>query len=90
VLVAPPGSLGIALPLHGGAVRARALNHVSVAASVVMNVLAASPGCRALAIWAMPPVAYALASDTMTAVVRARARAGLKPITRNQGRGLQL
>ena len=67
-------SLGIALALHGRrAVRARALNVVSVAASVAMNVLAASPGWRPLAIWAMPPVAYALASDTMIAVVRARA-----------------
>jgi hypothetical protein len=67
-------SLGIALALHGRrAVRARVLNIAAVAASVVMNVLAAEPGWRALAIWAMPPVAYALASDTMIGVVRARA-----------------
>jgi hypothetical protein len=67
-------SLGIALALHGRrAVRARVLNLAAVAASVVMNVLAASPGWRGLAIWAMPPVAYALASDTMIGVVRARA-----------------
>jgi hypothetical protein len=36
-----------------------------------MNVLAAAPGWRDLAIWAMPPVAYALASDTAIMVVRA-------------------
>jgi hypothetical protein len=30
-----------------------------------MNVLAAEPGWRNLAIWALPPVAYALASDTL-------------------------
>jgi hypothetical protein len=65
--------LGIALALHGRrAIRARALNLVSVAASVFMNVIAAAPGWRNLAIWAMPPVAYALASDTLIAVVRTR------------------
>jgi hypothetical protein len=37
-----------------------------------MNVIAAAPGWRNLAIWAMPPVAYALASDTLIAVVRTR------------------
>jgi hypothetical protein len=69
-------SLGIALALHGRrAVRARTLNVAAVGASVVMNVLAASPGWKGLAIWAMPPVAYALASDTMIGVVRARATA---------------
>jgi hypothetical protein len=36
-----------------------------------MNVLAAGPGWRNLAIWVMPPVAYALASDTAIGVVRA-------------------
>ena len=36
-----------------------------------MNVLAAGNGWRDLAIWAMPPVAYALASDTAIGVVRA-------------------
>ncbi len=36
-----------------------------------MNVLAAEPGWRNLAIWALPPVAYALASDTGISVVRA-------------------
>jgi hypothetical protein len=65
--------LGIALAVHGRrALRARALNLASVAASVFMNAIAAAPGWRNLAIWAMPPVAYALASDTMIAVVRTR------------------
>jgi hypothetical protein len=65
--------LGIALALHGRrALRARALNLASVGASVFMNAIAAAPGWRNLAIWAMPPVAYALASDTLITVVRAR------------------
>jgi hypothetical protein len=65
--------LGIALALHGRrALRARALNLASVAASVFMNAIAAAPGWRNLAIWAMPPAAYALASDTLIAVVRTR------------------
>jgi hypothetical protein len=64
--------LGIALALHGRrALRARALNLAAVGASVFMNAIAAAPGWRNLAIWAMPPVAYALASDTLIAVVRA-------------------
>ena len=59
--------LGIALALHGRrALRARALNLASVAASVFMNAIAAAPGWRNLAIWAMPPIAYALASDTLS------------------------
>jgi Protein of unknown function (DUF2637) len=67
--------LGIALALHGRrAIRARALNLAAVAASVFMNVIAAAPGWRNLAIWAMPPVAYALASDTLIGVVRVRHR----------------
>jgi hypothetical protein len=65
-------SLGIALALHGRrAIRARVLNVASIAVSVFMNAIAAAPGWRALAIWAMPPVAYALASDTLIGVVRA-------------------
>jgi hypothetical protein len=36
-----------------------------------MNAIAASPGWRSLAIWAMPPVAYALASDPLIGIVRA-------------------
>jgi hypothetical protein len=63
--------LGIALALHGRrAIRARALNVASVGTSVFMNVIAATPGWRNLAIWAMPPIAYALASDTLISVVR--------------------
>jgi hypothetical protein len=65
-------TLGIALALHGKrAVRARVLNVAAVATSVAMNVFAAGRGWRDLAIWAMPPVAYALASDTAIGVVRA-------------------
>jgi hypothetical protein len=65
--------LGIALALYGRrALRARALNLASVAASVFMNAIAAAPGWRNLAIWAMPPIAYALASDTLITVVRTR------------------
>ena len=58
--------LGIALALHGRrALRPRALNLAAVGTSVFMNAIAAAPGWRNLAIWAMPPVAYALASDTL-------------------------
>ena len=68
--------LGIALALHGRrAIRARTLNVAAVGTSVFMNAIAAAPGWRNLAIWAMPPIAYALASDTLIAVVRARALA---------------
>ncbi|TVZ00181.1 hypothetical protein EAS64_39740 [Trebonia kvetii] len=64
--------LGVALALNGRrAVRARALNAASAGASVFMNVIAAAPGWRDLAVWAMPPAAYALASDTLIGVVRA-------------------
>ena len=65
-------TLGVALALHGRrAVRARMLNLAAVGTSVAMNALAAAPGWRAAAIWVMPPVAYALASDTAIGVVRA-------------------
>ena len=37
-----------------------------------MNAIAAEPGWHNLAIWALPPVAYALASDTLISVVRVR------------------
>ena len=68
--------LGIALALHGRrAIRARALNLAAVGTSVFMNAIAAAPGWRNLAIWAMPPIAYALASDTLISVVRAWALA---------------
>jgi hypothetical protein len=74
--------LGIALALHGRrALRARALNLASVGASVFMNGIAAAPGWRNLAIWAMPPVAYALASDTLIGVVRAWALARHQQLT---------
>ena len=66
--------LGIALALHGKrAVRARILNVGAVATSVTMNAIAAGPGWRDWAIWIMPPIAYALASDTLIGVVRAHA-----------------
>jgi hypothetical protein len=65
--------LGIALAVHGRrALRARALNLASVGTSVFMNAIAAAPGWRNLAIWALPPIAYALASDTLITVVRTR------------------
>ncbi len=67
-------ALGIALALHGKrAIRARVLNVGAVATSVTMNALAAGPGWRDWAIWIMPPIAYALASDTLIGVVRAHA-----------------
>jgi len=67
-------ALGIALALHGKrAVRPRVLNVGAVLTSVTMNALAAGPGWRDWAIWIMPPVAYALASDTLIGVVRAHA-----------------
>jgi hypothetical protein len=63
--------LGVGLALHGRrAVRVRVLNLASAGASVFMNVIAAAPGWRDLAVWTMPPVAYALASDTLIGVVR--------------------
>jgi hypothetical protein len=68
--------LGVALALHGRrAVRPRALNLAAVGTSVFMNAIAAAPGWRNLAIWVMPPIAYALASDTLIGVVRAWALA---------------
>jgi hypothetical protein len=84
-------SLGIALALHGRrAVRARLLNLASVGTSVVMNVLAAAPGWRDLAIWAMPPIAYALASDTLISVVRATAIAHRRIATDDEATTLAL
>src|SRR5438552_7632802 len=65
--------LGVALALHGHhAVRARLLNAASAGTSVFMNVIAAAPGWRDVAVWVMPPAAYALASDTLIGVVRTR------------------
>jgi hypothetical protein len=63
--------LGIALALRGKrAIRARVLNAGAIATSVFMNYAAAGHGWRDLAIWMMPPLAYALASDTAIANVR--------------------
>ena len=63
--------LGVALAVHGRrAIRARMLNAASAGGSVFMNVIAAAPGWRNLAVWAMPPAMYALASDTLIGVVR--------------------
>jgi hypothetical protein len=45
-----------------------------------MNSIAASPSWRSLAIWAMPPVAYGLASDTLIGVIRAWAIARHKAL----------
>jgi hypothetical protein len=73
--------LGVALALHGRrAFRARALNVASAGASVFMNVIAAAPGWRDLAVWAMPPVAYALASDTLIGVIRTGVVARQNPV----------
>src|SRR6185312_13292784 len=68
-------SLGIALALHGRrALRARVLNVAAVATSIGMNFLAATGGSwRDVAIWVMPSVAYAGASDTAIGVIRAYA-----------------
>ena len=66
--------LGVALALQGRrAIRARLLNMAAAGTSVAMNVIAAAPGWRDLAVWAMPPAAYALSSDTLIGVVRASA-----------------
>jgi hypothetical protein len=68
--------LGVALALHGRhAVRARLLNAASAGTSVFMNVIAAAPGWRDMAVWVKPPAAYALASDTLIGVVRVRGTA---------------
>src|ERR1700722_15128286 len=68
--------LGVALALHGRrAIRARLLNMAAAGTSVFMNVIAAAPGWRDLAVWAMPPAAYALSSDTLIGVARSSATA---------------
>ncbi len=47
--------LAVALALHGHhAVRARLLNAASAGTSVFMNVIAAAPGWRDVAVWVMP------------------------------------
>ena len=69
-------SLGIALALNGRrAVRPRFLNLASVGVSIFMNAIAASSGWRQMAVWVMPAIAYAVASDTLIGVIRARALA---------------
>jgi hypothetical protein len=69
-------SLGIALALHGRrAIRPRVLNVAAVGVSLLMNAIAAAPGWRDLAVWVMPAVAYAVASDTLIGVIRAWALA---------------
>src|ERR1700761_2144666 len=48
--------LGTALAVYGRrAIPARLVNAASAGASVFMNVIAAAPGWRDLAVWAMPP-----------------------------------
>ena len=65
-------ALGIALALHGRrAIRARLLNVGAIGTSIAMNAIAAGTGWRDMAIWVMPPIAYALASDTCIGVIRA-------------------
>jgi hypothetical protein len=66
-------ALGIALALHGKrALRPRALNLAAVATSIFMNFAAATgDGWRTVAIWVMPSIAYAVASDTAIGVIRA-------------------
>jgi hypothetical protein len=67
-------ALGISLALQGRrAIRPRALNVLCVGISIGMNALAASAGWRAMAVWTMAPVLYALASDTLIGVIRAYA-----------------
>ena len=72
-------ALGIALALHGRrALRPRTLNVACVGISLTMNALAAGHGWRDAAIWVMPAAVYALASDTLIGVVRARALARMQ------------
>ncbi len=69
-------SLGIALALHGRrAIRPRILNVAAIGVSIFMNAIAAAPGWREMAVWVMPAIAYAVASDTLIGVIRARALA---------------
>ena len=73
-------ALGIALALHGRrALRPRTLNVACVGISLAMNAMAAGRGWRDVAIWVMPAAVYALASDTLIGVVRARALARMRP-----------
>ena len=66
--------LGIALALHGKrAIRPRFLNLACVGLSIGMNALAAIAGWKPAAVWVMPAVVYAVASDTLIGVLRAYA-----------------
>jgi hypothetical protein len=66
--------LGIALALHGKrAIRPRFLNLACVGLSIGMNALAAIAGWKPAAVWVMPAVVYAMASDTLIGVLRAYA-----------------
>lgn len=74
--------LGVALALQGRrALRAPALNVASVGASVFMNVIVAAPGWRNLAVWAMPPVACTLASDTLIGAALSALRSRSPPVS---------
>ena len=61
--------------MAGGRSARGSLNVAAVATSIGMNYLAAGSGWRDAAIWVMPSVAYAVASDRVIAVVRAHALA---------------
>jgi hypothetical protein len=77
-------TLGIALALHGRrALRPRTLNLACVGISLAMNAMAAGRGWRDIAIWVMPAAVYALASDTLIGVVRAKALARMRPGARS-------
>jgi hypothetical protein len=52
--------------------------------------IAAEPGWRDLAIWALPPAAYALASDTLIGAVRAWALARHQYLTGDAGTPLAI
>ena len=83
--------LGVALALDGRrAVRARLLNVASAGASVFMNVIAAAPGWRNVAVWAMPPAAYALASDTLIGVVRTSTVVASRQDAKGPGRAAEV
>ncbi len=71
------GMLGYAEARRGrGAMASRVLSLACVATALAMNVLGVgTDSYRALAVAVMPPALYAVASDRLIAVVRARARA---------------
>ena len=57
--------------MAGGRSGARLLNVGAVATQHLHELRRRGPGWRDAAIWVMPPVAYALASDTAIGVIRA-------------------